>query len=704
MAALLSFTALGLATTYVYTDLGNLTSDAAAISQNGRVAGFWEGNTTSDSSVFIFYNGTFTNYTSNVSGSPNNFATGINSSGLVVGYSDNITNNIDDTTTGFIFSNPLVDISLIIPKLGSDQINSSKIFAINDAGTAVGTAPNWNIGVPNGGTTDTGHAFVYTNGAVSFLPDFKGTASEAHAINKAGQIVGWSFIGESGIKAHAFLLANGKMTDLNPLFGGDESVAVAINDKGDVLGYQSYWFGYPLGSMYLYSKGKATKLNLPEFSQPFGMNNLDQVIGEDGSFNPFLYSNGTLTYLADLTFVGPAPEEFITVQAINDAGQMVGQCISPNGHQSAYLITPSDEASLPAAGTPLADKMKLAGGNINLDPGLSGGNPLTVQWYRNGSPIAGATKTTLTLAKLQTSQTGNYSFFASNLMGNMSGNMTLTVVSPPIIGKQPVNTAVLIGKTAKLMATISGSPPLTYQWLVSNDGGSTWANVTNANGISGATSPTLIFSNTTVDENGGQYQCVVNNSSGVPATTTPVTLTVGSVPQIVVAPLNLTAIQSQIVSFNVTATGFPAPTYQWYKGKTLLSGQNTTTLAFNGVQTTDADTYSVVVTNAFGKLTSKATLKVIIPAFVSVQPSNASVAAGKSAKFAVTATGTAKITYQWQVSTDVGHSFTNIAKATANTYSIAKTTIAMNGWQFHCLVNNAADLPDTSHAATLTVN
>jgi hypothetical protein len=60
---------------------------------------------------------------------------------------------------------------------------------------------------------------------------------------------------------------------------------------------------------------------------------------------------------------------------------------------------------------------------------------------------------------------------------------------------------------------------LTYQWQLSTDAGTTWAN------ISGATSPTLSFSATAAD-NGKRYRCVLSATGVASVTTNSATLTV----------------------------------------------------------------------------------------------------------------------------------------------------------------------------------
>lgn len=91
-------------------------------------------------------------------------------------------------------------------------------------------------------------------------------------------------------------------------------------------------------------------------------------------------------------------------------------------------------------------------------------------------------------------------------------------IIPATITQQPTSLELYQGRPAVFTVTGSGDTPLTYQWSA---GGVPLAN---GPGISGATSSTLIISNT-VPANATTYQVVVNNVANKPVTSVPVTLT-----------------------------------------------------------------------------------------------------------------------------------------------------------------------------------
>jgi hypothetical protein len=82
-------------------------------------------------------------------------------------------------------------------------------------------------------------------------------------------------------------------------------------------------------------------------------------------------------------------------------------------------------------------------------------------------------------------------------------------------------------------------------------------------------------------------------------------------PNILTNPVSLTVAEGQPASFSVVATGIPEPVYQWLKGASILAGQTNATLSIVAAGPDDIGTYSVIVSNAAGTVTSSsATLTV----------------------------------------------------------------------------------------------
>lgn len=96
---------------------------------------------------------------------------------------------------------------------------------------------------------------------------------------------------------------------------------------------------------------------------------------------------------------------------------------------------------------------------------------------------------------------------------------------------------------------------------------------------------------------------------------------------------------------------------------------------------------------------------------ISSNPTNASVPSGNTSNFSVTSSvsDAGAISYQWQVSTDSGSTWNNVASGsggTTNSYTTATTTVSMSGYQYRVLVTNTLSgntSSSTSSIATLTV-
>ena len=94
---------------------------------------------------------------------------------------------------------------------------------------------------------------------------------------------------------------------------------------------------------------------------------------------------------------------------------------------------------------------------------------------------------------------------------------------------------------------------------------------------------------------------------------------------------------------------------------------------------------------------------------ITTQPSNQKIWQGANGTFAVRASGTSTLTYQWQVSTNHGASWSNLADAapysgtTTATLTLTMAPADLNGYQYRAVVTNSLDQV-TSSAATVTVS
>src|SRR5438105_5181613 len=262
----------------------------------------------------------------------------------------------------------------------------------------------------------------------------------------------------------------------------------------------------------------------------------------------------------------------------------------------------------------------------------------------------------------------------------------------PTITTQPANQAVTAGQTATFAVVAGGTAPLSYQWQK------------NGASIAGATAASYTTLATTTADSGSTFAVAVTNTAGT-VTSAAATLTVSAAvvaPTITTQPVNQTVTAGQTATLAVVAGGTAPLSYQWQKNGANIAGATSASYTTPATTTSDSGSaFAVVVTNTAGTVTSStATLTVSAAAVaptITTQPVNQTVTAGQTATFAVVASGTATLNYQWQKNS------VNIAGATGASYTTPATTTSDSGSTFRVVVTNTAGTV-TSRAATLTVN
>jgi hypothetical protein len=179
-------------------------------------------------------------------------------------------------------------------------------------------------------------------------------------------------------------------------------------------------------------------------------------------------------------------------------------------------------------------------------------------------------------------------------------------------------------------------------------------------------------------------------------------------PAITSSPASVLVRTGQSASFTVTADGVPTPALQWQTRAAIIggawadiAGATGNTYVTGALALVDSGRqYRVVATNGGGSTASGiATASVLdfdVAPHIVNGPANLTVVSGSDAAFAVTATGTAPLQYQWLRNGTVINGETSpmlrlpaVSSANAGNYSV--------------VVTNAAG-SDTSTAATLTVS
>lgn len=163
-----------------------------------------------------------------------------------------------------------------------------------------------------------------------------------------------------------------------------------------------------------------------------------------------------------------------------------------------------------------------------------------------------------------------------------------TTNGPPVIIDDPDSGAVAPGGSYTFTVQAEGLG-LAYQWKKGTTA------------LSGQTSPTLIIAAASTND-AGTYSVVVSNVQGSRESQA-ATLGVYAAPTITVQPLPKVVNEGLSASFVVTATG-SAVNYQWKRGSSFISGATSRSLSLTAVDVNDIGSYSVIVSNGAGSVTS----------------------------------------------------------------------------------------------------
>ncbi|MBP6022608.1 hypothetical protein [Ferruginibacter sp.] len=401
-----------------------------------------------------------------------------------------------------------------------------------------------------------------------------------------------------------------------------------------------------------------------------------------------------------------------------------GLCTPVNSTATVLTVNAAPTVTTQPANTSIC-----AGNNVSFSVGAVGAG-LTYQWQLSTdggvtfNNIGGATAVTYSFVALLAQNNNQYRCVVSGTCtpAATSAAAILSVGTTLIINSQPAAAIVCAGANTAYSVNVSGT--VTYQWQVSTDGGITYTNITNGGIYSNATTATLTLTGVPATANNNLYRCAVSGSCPTINSNSAI-LTVNTSPSFTTQPAaSSTICAAQNTSFTVAAVG-TAVTYQWQVstngGVTFANLTNggvynnvtTTTLSITGA-TAAMNTYKYRCiangTCAPYDSSSIATLTVHTPVAVSTNPTGTTVCENSNASFTVVASGTTP-SYQWQVSTDGGATYNNVANsgvysgATTPTLNLAGVNFGLNNTLYRCVINGTALCGATvSGIASLVVN
>ena len=277
------------------------------------------------------------------------------------------------------------------------------------------------------------------------------------------------------------------------------------------------------------------------------------------------------------------------------------------------------------------------------------------------------------------------------------------------ITAQPASVQAAPGETVVFRVTAEGNG-LTYRWQRRTGSDAAWADA--------ASTASEIQVVAAASDNGAQYRCIITDAEGRTAESEAATLSVSSIFEILVQPVDQTVAKNTAASFTVVASGSglkyqwqwksSAAAKNWTNCTATTAGYNTATISPVATAVRDGYQYRCIITEESGKtLTSHVVTMTLLPSALSIvtQPADVTAQSGTTASFKVTAEGTG-LKYQWQVRASARNNWSNCSFLTEGYNSNElkpKAELKRSGYQYRCIVKDASGNSMISQVVTLTV-
>ena len=238
---------------------------------------------------------------------------------------------------------------------------------------------------------------------------------------------------------------------------------------------------------------------------------------------------------------------------------------------AALIVT-----SPPMVLTPPTNQSVIVGSNVTFVVAVTGAEPFTYQWRRDGVPIVGAVNSAYTITGVKTNHAGTYDVLVGNVFASVFSTGAVLTVRPPFtLSPQPpgvltTNAGSTVSLTVGAVGVGAFTGPFTYQWTF------------NGTALAGQTGAALLLPSLQLT-NSGNYACVVSSPLG--------SLTSSNASLTVFNPFTVGAATFQLGGlFQLVATGDNGRSYRLESSTNLVDWVPVVTNAVSGGAATFTDT------------------------------------------------------------------------------------------------------------------
>jgi len=439
----------------------------------------------------------------------------------------------------------------------------------------------------------------------------------------------------------------------------------------------------------------------------------------------------------------PAGAPIVSFNGLMDEIALYNRALSDAEVQAIYAADTAGKCQTPPAFTTQPqDQTVIAGNTALFVTAVTGSFPFTYQWQFNGTNIAGATASSLSLANVQAREGGNYSVTVTNLGGTaISSAAVLTILPPPPCTAPPAGLAAWWQAGGNFIDAVSGNAGTPHNGVsfgagkvgqaFALDGSSGFVSISPASNLNLGTNgglsmecwinPTAIsVSRPVIEWNnaglagvhlwisqplpygngpGSIYANFRDNFGNEHTMASPASLVTTNAFQHVAATYDKTSglgrlyYNGTLVAEQALGSFTPQTTYPLYLGARPAGAP---IVSFNGLMDEIAlYNRALSPTEIQAVFAADTSGKCPLPPAILSQPTNQTAALGNAAAFAVTVAGSQPLSLRWR------HNGTNLAGATNS--SLAFNNVQLNDAGIYSLVASNSVSTLSSSNALLTV-